>query len=392
MAEGRKATRVPAKNARHQGRGAAARPELSEAAGASGAAARAADLDRWWRRRCWLAFRWCWASAGGQQALCKRTALASARDFEERCEVCHYAGLRRRARCRLQDVPRWRGASRQVRRYRRIPTPAPRARSATWNIAAGRRWRGRAMATARAAIATSRRTPPACNWRRRTSPRSGRASIPSFAAIVAPDARPLRLNHAIHMPAEPTVIRGMKLPMQCADCHRTDPASPTGDPVAGDLRAELQVLPRARTGIRRLPECSGPSVPAPHTKDPQTIQRVHPRDLPPGAGRGSRRSCAPAGQRSRRLSPVRRRGWIAWCAIRSVSVPAEMQLLPRDAGMDAGFPGGQKVNRIRGRYVESSPKASPGWSAASSPIVRIAPWNANLPRHGARTARRPRMC
>ena len=33
------------------------------------------------------------------------------------------------------------------------------------------------------------------------------------------DTRPLKLNHAIHMPAQARVLRGMKLPMKCGDCH-----------------------------------------------------------------------------------------------------------------------------------------------------------------------------
>src|SRR3954471_6969872 len=42
---------------------------------------------------------------------------------------------------------------------------------------------------------------------------------PEFSTASMTDPRPLRLNHAIHMPASPKTIRGMKLPMKCADCH-----------------------------------------------------------------------------------------------------------------------------------------------------------------------------
>lgn len=34
--------------------------------------------------------------------------------------------------------------------------------------------------------------------------------------------RPLKLNHAVHMPAQAKVIRGLKLPMKCGDCHQID--------------------------------------------------------------------------------------------------------------------------------------------------------------------------
>ena len=60
-----------------------------------------------------------------------------------------------------------------------------------------------------------------------TAFRSGRH--PEFSPAKKKDTRPLRLNHAVHMPAQPKTIRGMKLPMQCSDCHVTDRSSPTGD-------------------------------------------------------------------------------------------------------------------------------------------------------------------
>jgi len=52
---------------------------------------------------------------------------------------------------------------------------------------------------------------------------------PEFSAAGQPDTRPLRLNHAAHMPAQPKTIRSMKLPMKCGDCHTTDLTSATGE-------------------------------------------------------------------------------------------------------------------------------------------------------------------
>jgi len=57
-----------------------------------------------------------------------------------------------------------------------------------------------------------------------TAFRAGRH--PEFS--VAEDNRPLRLNHAIHMPAETRVLRGIKLPMRCTDCHVPDKSVPDG--------------------------------------------------------------------------------------------------------------------------------------------------------------------
>src|SRR5436190_4590226 len=42
---------------------------------------------------------------------------------------------------------------------------------------------------------------------------------PGFPRLGLIDTRPLRLNHAAHMPSQPKAVRGMKLPMKCTDCH-----------------------------------------------------------------------------------------------------------------------------------------------------------------------------
>ena len=52
---------------------------------------------------------------------------------------------------------------------------------------------------------------------------------PDFPRPEKTDTRPLRLNHAVHMPAEAKKIRNIELPMQCSDCHETDRESPTGN-------------------------------------------------------------------------------------------------------------------------------------------------------------------
>jgi hypothetical protein len=51
-------------------------------------------------------------------------------------------------------------------------------------------------------------------------------SHPRFFMEQRPDARPLKLNHAVHMALLPGALRaGMKLPMTCTDCHQKAPAS-----------------------------------------------------------------------------------------------------------------------------------------------------------------------
>lgn len=95
---------------------------------------------------------------------------------------------------------------------------------------------------------------------------------PEFSTVSARDERPLRLNHAAHMPAEPKTIRGIKLPMKCADCHATDRNSSTGAllPVTFELHCKACHARELEFDVDRL---LGPKAPpAPHSRDPRAIR------------------------------------------------------------------------------------------------------------------------
>jgi predicted CXXCH cytochrome family protein len=95
---------------------------------------------------------------------------------------------------------------------------------------------------------------------------------PGFPAAGAQDARPLKLNHAAHMPVQAKNIRGMKLPMKCGDCHATRKGSAKGElaPVTFDEhcrachKRELEFL---------LPGLPAEAPAAPHTKDGPVIRQ-----------------------------------------------------------------------------------------------------------------------
>ncbi len=94
---------------------------------------------------------------------------------------------------------------------------------------------------------------------------------PEFLAATMADLRPLRLNHAVHMPVEPKTIRGMKLPMKCADCHVTDRGSNTGPmlPVTFEQNCKSCHARELEFDVYSL--WGGAAAPAPHTKDAKTI-------------------------------------------------------------------------------------------------------------------------
>jgi hypothetical protein len=86
------------------------------------------------------------------------------------------------------------------------------------------------------------------------------------------DARPLKLNHAIHMPAAPKVIRGMRLPMKCGDCHVTDRSSPEGALLPVTFEQNCKSC-HARELEFDVYHVLGPdAAPAPHTRDPKRIR------------------------------------------------------------------------------------------------------------------------
>jgi hypothetical protein len=94
---------------------------------------------------------------------------------------------------------------------------------------------------------------------------------PEFSTASMKDERPIKLNHAIHMPQTPKTIRGMKLPMRCEDCHVTDRNSRTGDliPVTFEQNCKSCHARELEFDVRQV---LGPAAPpAPHTRDAKAI-------------------------------------------------------------------------------------------------------------------------
>lgn len=187
------------------------------------------------------------------------------------------------------------------------------------------------------------------------------AKHPDFEALTLRDERPIRLNHAIHMPASPKVIRGMKLPMRCVDCHATSASSPKGDlePVTFDRhcaschKRELEFL---------LPGLPVAAPPAPHTKDAPAIRKfiletyqalvsANPAIVQTPLDRGFTPEPSSA-------------AWVAKAARLSEEYLFEKKCkyCHEYEGMNGEFPVIAKVNRIHGRYERARPDGEP-WLA-----------------------------
>ncbi len=182
---------------------------------------------------------------------------------------------------------------------------------------------------------------------------------PEFSALTRIDSRPIKLNHAIHMPARPVVNRGMKLPLQCVDCHRIDPNSHSGDPLPVTFEQNCRSCHARELEFDVYELLGATAAPSPHTKDPQTIHqfilntyRKALADDPAIIHRRLGNDVAPETSAA---------GWLD-----RVVRDSEGFLFQRKcnfcheySGMDQGFPVVRKVNRIRGQYSELNPEGEP---------------------------------
>ena len=184
---------------------------------------------------------------------------------------------------------------------------------------------------------------------------------PDFAARNLKDERPLKLNHAIHMPAQPKTIRGIKLPMKCSDCHSAAPTKSGGDlePVSFDRhcaschKRELEFV---------LPELHVDAPPAPHNRDPRAIRgfirETYARLLAADPTLASR----PLG---RGLVPEPNAAtWLAKASQRSEEYLFEKKCTycHEYARVEDGLPVVKPVAPVAGHYVAGKPEGEP-WLA-----------------------------
>ncbi len=188
---------------------------------------------------------------------------------------------------------------------------------------------------------------------------------PDFPSPKKADRRPLRLNHAAHMPPQPKTMRGMKLPMQCSDCHGTDRASPAGDllPVTFEQHCRSCHKRELEFDVYQLLGESAP--PAPHTKDPKTIHQFIAQSYQKLLQANPAVIRQPLG---RDLLPAPNAA--AWLA--SVVTQSETFLFEKKCTycheyepVRSEFPVVKKVNLIRGQYVEGKPNGQPWLEHAS---------------------------
>jgi len=294
---------------------------------------------------------------GGSRKTLESRGLSEAHAlFEKRCEVCHaqaFAGVSDKACQQCHD-----GA----------PHPAKQVDSAVHANAQVRcaechtEHRGKArLAAVGNAHCTSCHADMAAHAtgakvRNVSAFRPDRHS--EFSPVGMKDDRPLRLNHAIHMPAEPKTIRDVKLPIKCGDCHVVDRNSPTGQllPVTFDANCKSCHARELEFDVDHV--VSRFPMPAPHAKDAKVIH-----EFIWNAFAGALKASPALARRPVGNDLVAQPSAQAW--MQRVVKDAETYLFGRKCGychQTMGDGEVRKVNRISGRYVEGKPDGDP-WFA-----------------------------
>ena len=181
---------------------------------------------------------------------------------------------------------------------------------------------------------------------------------PNFPQPGLVDSRPLKLNHAIHMPKDAKTIRGMKLPMKCTECHTTSANLASGglEPVTFDKNC-MQCHKRELEFV--LPGLAVEAAPAPHTKDAPKIRQFILETYQNLAAANPSLTRRPL---DRDMNPEpNAAAWIAKATKMSEEYlfNHKCKYCHEYAAMDGSFPVIRKVNRIQGRYVESKPEGEP---------------------------------
>jgi cytochrome c5 len=178
---------------------------------------------------------------------------------------------------------------------------------------------------------------------------------PEFGSVSQSDLRPLRLNHAVHMPAAAKKLRGMTLPMKCADCHVTDRTSATGAllPVSFERNCKNCHARELEFDVYHL--LGSGTGPAPHAKDAMTIHEYV-------AGSYRQALAANPGLARRPLGTELVPAANAAMWLERVTRDSERYLFERKCGYCHQTAGGgavRSVNLVAGRFVEGNPQGTP---------------------------------
>jgi hypothetical protein len=187
---------------------------------------------------------------------------------------------------------------------------------------------------------------------------------PEFSAAGRPDQRPLRLNHAVHMPLQPKNIRGMKLPMACSDCHLTDRNSPRGDLLPVTFEQHCRSCHKRELEFDVFQVLGADAPPAPHTKDPQTIHEFVLEAYQKVLAANPDVVRQPLGRDL--LPPPNAATWLNVVVTQSETFLFERKCryCHEYEAARGEFPVVKKVNQIRGRYVEARPEGEPWFQHA----------------------------
>lgn len=179
---------------------------------------------------------------------------------------------------------------------------------------------------------------------------------PELSPVLQRDDRPLRLNHAIHMPAAAKTIRGIKLPMKCVDCHTFDLA---GAAVPVTFEKHCLSCHKGELGFDVYQVLGGEAGIAPHSKDPEGIGRFIREAYTKALDANPALTQRPLG---RNLDGGAPRGvWLETAVRDSTSFVFEKKCrYCHEVTQQNGLPVVEKVNRVAGHF-EKGKAEGPRW-------------------------------
>lgn len=183
---------------------------------------------------------------------------------------------------------------------------------------------------------------------------------PDWFPKLGADNRPLKLNHAKHMPTETRSIRNVTLPMKCTDCHQLSTDGSNFDIQPVTFEKNCRSCHTQELQFDRFQVLGADAQPSPHTKDPNTIhafvQKTYQDALAKDPELWRKTYIGRDGMAGSRE---------AWLA--SVVKESEAYLFDTkcrycheyESVQSNGFPVVKKVNAIKGRHAAAQPEGEP---------------------------------
>lgn len=188
---------------------------------------------------------------------------------------------------------------------------------------------------------------------------------PAFTAESRRDDRPIKLNHAVHMPEKGKTIRGMHLPMKCLDCHQFAPRASNFDLVPMSFTKDCASCHARELEFDIFGVLGAGQKPAPHSREDVTAIRDFVYDAyrqalqrDPNLWRKPLREYQAAAP-----SPA---AWVETAATQSLTFVFEKKCVycHELEGRNGIYPVIRRIHQMTGQYIKDRPEGIPWFAHA----------------------------